>query len=168
MKKLLILTLVLGMASVANATVLSWSVDDITIDITVDPVAVVQLIADDDQPYAAKWVGAGPSIYAEITSIAALPAAGPDAAIKDPAITLWAGWWTVEALDFDPTTWDVSAGLQYDVTITGLDLGTYLIDSDSYGTDGGINDVLTINVIPEPMTIALLGLGGLFLLRRRK
>jgi len=30
-------------------------------------------------------------------------------------------------------------------------------------------DTLTISqVVPEPMTIALLGLGGLFLLRRRK
>lgn len=29
-------------------------------------------------------------------------------------------------------------------------------------------DALVIHVIPEPMTIALLGLGGLFLLRRRK
>jgi hypothetical protein len=36
------------------------------------------------------------------------------------------------------------------------------------GTTGAIEDTLTITQIPEPMTIALLGLGGLFMLRRRK
>ena len=164
MKKLLILMLVLGITSAANATVLEWSTNAITIDLG-DPVAVVQLIASDDQPYAAKWVGNDPSAIAEITSISALTAAGPDAVVKDPSVTGWAGWWTVEALDFDPTTWDVSAGSQYTVTITGLAEGVYTIDSDSYS---GTNDVLTITVIPEPMTVALLGLGGLFLLRRRK
>jgi hypothetical protein len=36
------------------------------------------------------------------------------------------------------------------------------------GTSGMILDSLAIHQIPEPMTIALLGLGGLFLLHRRK
>jgi hypothetical protein len=36
------------------------------------------------------------------------------------------------------------------------------------GTTGGILDSLSITQVPEPMTIALLGLGSLFLLRRRK
>ena len=157
--------LVLGMASAANATVVSWSVDDVTI--TIGDSAVVQLTADDDQPYAAKWVGASPSTFAVIDSIVALAAAGDAPVIKDPATTAWPGWWTIEALDFEPPS-SIAAGAQYTVTITGLAEGTYLIDSDSYELEGGINDVLTINVVPEPMTIALLGLGGLFLLRRRK
>lgn len=39
---------------------------------------------------------------------------------------------------------------------------------DTYGTVGGLPYANDIVVVPEPMTIALLGLGGLFLLRRRK
>jgi hypothetical protein len=165
MKKLLILMLVFGITSAANATVLSWSVDDITI--TIGDSAVVQLVSDDDLAYAAKWVGQEPSTFAVIDSIVGLANAGDAPVIKDPTLTVYPGWWTVEALDFEPPS-TIAPGAQYDVTITGLALGTYLIDSDSYGTGGGFNDVLTINVVPEPMTIALLGLGGLFLLRRRK
>ena len=33
---------------------------------------------------------------------------------------------------------------------------------------GGVQDTIVVHQIPEPMTIALLGLGGLFLLRRRR
>jgi len=43
--------------------------------------------------------------------------------------------------------------------------GTYMADGSPYaGTWGGV----TIHQVPEPMTVALLGLGGLALLRRRK
>jgi hypothetical protein len=61
-----------------------------------------------------------------------------------------------------------------DVTLTlkvGLAAGNVFYDSA--GTpeewqDGGIMDTLIIHQIPEPMTMALLGLGGLALLRRRR
>jgi hypothetical protein len=51
-----------------------------------------------------------------------------------------------------------------------LDESSY-ITIDVTGTYGGVDysqDDIVLHVFPEPMTIALLGLGGLFLVRRRK
>ena len=163
MKKMLVLMLVLGMASIANATILTWTADSITIT-SIGGTSVVQLVADNADIYAyAKWVGANPAGIATITNIVARAAAGPDADVKNPSQTADPGWWTVQSLDFTPPS-SVAAGAQYDVTVKGLALGTFAVGSDALGT----NDMLNITVIPEPMTVALLGLGGLFLLRRRK
>ncbi|MHC4457178.1 MAG: PEP-CTERM sorting domain-containing protein [Planctomycetota bacterium] len=43
----------------------------------------------------------------------------------------------------------------------------YPTASDKYATEGDLGD-LTIYTVPEPATVALLGLGGLLLLRRRR
>jgi len=53
-----------------------------------------------------------------------------------------------------------------DVVLEILIGGTTTIDGITY-TEGLVH-TLTIHQIPEPMTIALLGLGGLFALRKRK
>jgi len=58
----------------------------------------------------------------------------------------------------------VLADYQYHCLAEGIDVLVELMDA----TSGAMIDSLTIIQIPEPMTIALLGLGGLFLLRRRK
>ena len=161
MKKVLILLMVLGISSLAHATVLTWSVDGVTLD--VDEVVNVTLSADDNSTYDRKWVGADSSAVAEILDLVERAAAGEDADVRDPTVTTYPGWWTVQALDTTGTPGDtIASGVQYDVSIKGLAVGTYIIASDSYGT----NDSLTI-VVPEPITIVLLGLGGL-LLRRRK
>jgi len=46
-------------------------------------------------------------------------------------------------------------------------LGMWFMDVATPGPDDGLPYVV-LHVIPEPMTIALLGLGGLFLVRRRR
>lgn len=167
MKKVLILLMVLGLASVSYAvpTVnLSWSVDQVNVD--VDETVVVTLDADDNSPYNDKWVGNSTSTIAQILALEVLDAAGEDGSGVSQAPT-YAGWWTVKAADSSGTPLDtIQTGPQYRLTIKGLAVGSYTLNSDYYGENGGTNDVLTI-VVPEPITIALLGLGGL-LLRRRK
>ena len=161
MKIFLILMLVLGMASAANAA-LTWSVDEVYLP--PGETVVVQLISDNDQSYTFVWLGADPSPtgVAEITGITALPAAAEGTAV----LTSYPGWWIVEAVDSTPPS-DIVAGPHFDVTIKGLSGdGTYTINSDFFET-AGPNDTLFLWT-PEPMSIALLGLGGLFMLRRRK
>ncbi len=158
---------VFGIATAANAMVLSWSVDSLTLSI--NETAVVTLDADDDQSYGPKWVGhtpASPQI-ASIVSIVALPEAGADAQVKDPVATSFDEWWTVMALDSGPIP-IYYTGSNFQVTIKGLAIGTEEFSSDYYETDGGTNDILEITVVPEPATIVLLAVGGLGLLRKRR
>ena len=55
------------------------------------------------------------------------------------------------------------------VTLTMVDGSVYGNNTlDREGPIAGFGSPLCLDTIPEPMTIALLGLGGLFLLRRRK
>ncbi len=165
MKKLLILMLVLGMASVVNATTMSWSEDAITIS-AINGTVVVQLIVDDAEPYVTKYVGYDPATVSlgSITMIHEIANnAGDDETIQNPSQVAYPGWWSVRAADLSPPS-DIQSGSQYSVTIQGYAAGTFGLDSDDYGQ----NDVLEVTVIPEPMTVALLGLGSLFMLRRRK
>ncbi len=153
---------VFAFVSAADATVLSWSVDSLTLPAF--GTAVVWLEADDDQDYPdVKWVGHTPAspANATIVSIAALPAAGDDAIVEDPSQTSHAGWWTVRSQDLG-APFNIASGAQYYVTIKLLSTGTCAFNSDYYGT----NDVLTI--FPEPATICLLGIGALGLLKKRR
>ena len=167
MKKLLILMLVLGMASAANAD-LTWSVSDVTLADIGDTVDVY--LVSSDATMGNAWVGADPGVpqVCDITAIAIInPGAGDDASVND-ARGSYPGWWDVTSLD-SSSPFNTIAGNQYLVTITALAEGTASLSSDEYGAFGTAQiGNLGVTVVPEPMTIALLGLGGLFLLRRRK
>jgi len=158
LRKLIVLAVVFVLASAANATVLSWSVDAVTLP-SISATAVVYLVADDAISYAPKWVGHTPASPAigTIVSIVALPEAGPDSQVKDPAGTTYPGWWTVMALQL--AMWPQS-GSHFIVTIKGLAEGTFQL--------GTPDDTLDVTVLPEPTTAVLLGVGALGLLRKRR
>lgn len=158
MKKVLVLALVLGIASMASAT-LSYSPTAITMGL--NSTATVTISADSADMYEV-WAGADTSDIAEITAVSAYDAAGEDASGTASA---YAGWWILIAKDLDPDNPpDVAAGDHWDVTISsGSTTGTITLDSACYSGGGTID----VTVIPEPITVALLGLGGLFLRRRK-
>ena len=169
MKKSLILLLVFGLASVANAATVGLSVDGTTvvnaadIDITVSPLINLMVISDtDDHP----WLMEVSVLQADATLGTPVPtaAAGALAAAIDFS---GAGLWDYE-LTTSGAPGTVFAGVQWNMDLTALGaLGdTFLVNLGPYGQ----TPVSTIEftLVPEPMTVALLGLGGLFLLRRRK
>ena len=169
MKKLLTLVLVLSLASVASATLTYVDASDTlltSINVTVGTTETVYISSSDAVAYPAAWVGGGNAATAEITAISKLGAAGNLAAVVDSRGS-YAGYWTVAgASNLDPT--DLVAGKHFEVTITGHALGTTSLWADEYATAGAASSLaVTVVPVPEPMTIALLGLGGLFLRRRK-
>ena len=160
MKKLLVLILVLGMASMANAALVT----------TVDGSEVAY--GDD---VLAGMLGmetktAIPGFDIEVT------AAG-DVEMDVSAISYPIVWELPSYLVGEPTPTNIRitgsqifgadkgpGGLFVDVAFTGV-AGTLSFYDWMTGTKVLLG---SLNVVPEPMTIALLGLGGLFLLRRRK
>jgi hypothetical protein len=169
MKKLLVLMLVLGITSMAHATyVLTY---DGQIDIETDGAG---------GPWESYWILVTPTTDATITG-GSLPAVPPlDAssvfADSDPASN-----YNV------PPGEDGKVGYigSYSLTppFTGVTNATILENFDFTLQPGKTQAVVTLYelngtsmvytyesdiTIPEPMTIALLGLGSLFLLRRRK
>ncbi|MHC4863247.1 MAG: PEP-CTERM sorting domain-containing protein, partial [Planctomycetota bacterium] len=66
------------------------------------------------------------------------------------------GYWLVRCDDYGPVVASLSAGASY---------GN---NRDIYGQEPDFVGTITIYQVPEPLTVGLLGLGGLLLLRRRK
>ena len=161
MKKILVLMLVLGMTSMASAA-LTFSVDTVTI---LTGATTVVGIESDVAGFAwTGYVGYAPG-NAELTGMVATAAAGPDATVTNDPFG-YAGYYKIEALDYTPPS-DILAGVQFNGTITGHTEGTYNVYLMSPWSAPGLQDTLLVNVIPEPMTLGLLGLGGLFLRRRK-
>ena len=182
MRKLLVLMLVLGMASFALATptitvsnsnpapgdTIQLYVTGTTADASVSggqPGGWSGLIGMDYANYAS---GGNPYMdFASFTPIIDTEAGSMASAVSSyglAAITAGAGVPWSEGTDVDASLW-----FTYDLDVPTSTLDGTVIPVDllsGWGTVVSSLDV-TVTVIPEPITMALLGLGGL-LLRRRK
>ena len=167
MKKLLVLMLVLSLASAANALVLSLNGEigagnDMVEEITVAPsdlfiIDVHSLDGVVDQ----FWVEIiGPAEYTGWGTVYTPPAPGTLVADDGGYGVGWIhGYMPTASATADTGKW-----WELELHCTGPeDVLVNLYDSTGYV----IVDTAVIHQVPEPMTIALLGLGGL-LLRRRK
>ena len=168
MKKLLFLLLVVGTAPAANAAVVGLSVDGVNPSNgyeTIDPSETITLyVLSDTDDY--------PWLY-EVSVAAA------DATLGTPSPTPNAGS-MADYIDYsDATIWDyelttagapgtIKAGQQWYMDLsTILPIGSpFIVKLGPYG-EPPVSSIVFFN-IPEPMTIGLLGLGGLFALRRRR
>jgi hypothetical protein len=178
MKKLLVLSIVLALTSLANAGYVDITGPDQLV--VGGDVGVYDVIAVDDGVEATQGLYVyfkGPAGAASLdisgvtnevvsgevydATIEELQSFGIDTTdVQTPLI-----WADAVIPSFPATVWtgDMLKGFAF----TGLTAGT-TIEIVVYGDmDGAVLASKTVEVIPEPMTIALLGLGGLFLRRRK-
>ena len=172
MKKLLILMLVLGMASMANAAMQIIDNLDGTVDVQTD----IELTTSDY--YYMTLVGDTTKVTVSggqvETSLQALNGTDWDLSIGDDAVgtgypvvsgmngiymteALYSGTFAADTTLFEGIDWTLVGG----TTVTTIYL--YRVPGDFSGP-GTVESSL---VVPEPMTVLLLSLGGLFLRRRR-
>jgi hypothetical protein len=188
MKKLLALVLVLGMASMANAALtLSVSRDGgqtyepgVSSDIYLLPSETIWIGIGNDASPQGGWVAA-PGIPAPGGVVSELGEwTGNVQIYSPPAIAGASATWVKEYwgavyydLDYwslinaEPTTTPSEPGVAFGLEFHCLAPG----DVDIVVGAGPLDNpeaILTIHQIPEPMTMALLGLGGLALIRRRR
>ena len=183
MKKLLILMLVLGLTSSANAIVIELYADDVnTLAVTVTDLSpTVQVSVYSDTGIAGNYIrlvsvdthGTAGGI-GTFTAMSKTTAAGPDAVVTHPYYA-YAWLYKIEAKDADPSTDppNISPGehFYFDYTATSFKADgsvQQVVDLRNNDMTWSLVESMVITQIPEPATIALLGLGSLFLMRRRR
>jgi len=164
MKKLLILALILGMASTADAALSLGG--DINNNIYPNRWATVTVISDD----TSNWTGyIGWDLEGGVTGVVATSNAGEDALVT-PDPYGWVGWYEIEAADDSEPYDSVQPGVQFEISVYIDYPWEWIVNIDLYDSDWAtiLDSGYVYCVIPEPLTFTMLGLGGLFLLRRRK
>jgi hypothetical protein len=176
MKKLLVLMLILGLASAASATISYTLMDGTDVQDMTDlaPSTTYTLVLDgvrSDMPIDGGTNIGGPSytVYdyslASLTNPQVLDTGDLDYNSWDTSLMMML-WGVQESgfgglvVDGDWLSWDI---------VTGTATGTFNVNMYDWASATTTVPVATLGmtIIPEPMTIALLGLGGLFLRRRK-
>lgn len=161
MKKSLVAVLVLGLASGAGAALK-------LVDKPADPIAVGEIAAlkveSTSSGVYTGWLSIADPTIADFENVTFTAAGNPSGASTATAHPEFGAWIEFTVASFPPAP-QIAPGEHIVVEVKGKSQGTTKLTL--YGSDGElIWDSADINVIPEPMTIALLGLGSLFLRRR--
>jgi hypothetical protein len=184
MKKLVVLALVLSVASMASAALqISLNGNQALNEVTVGlgQVATVGLWTDQAiAPGSGEWFGAaitalvpattmsgGVSMFPTETGIAIFQSAAVDLAYPVPAGEDGIGFTvTLGTISGIPANGDIVTGMSFSSLVKGDYTLTLTGSMDYVATT--FQDSVIVHVTPEPMTMGLLGLGGLFLRRRSK
>lgn len=191
MKKLIVLFIILGMVSVANAGMIDLWITSLDGQ-AIDPVKEITILPSQEVDLTMVFVGVDQNLYSLSED---LVLSGPGEFVALDGIKLDDNYSDAFFNEIFPSAGNIGfslvAGLNdgagdgadvaWDIIVHCLDAGTVTFDLVANSTyPAGVTIVnpqmelfvefsgATINQIPEPMTIGLLGLGGLFALRRRK
>ena len=176
MKKVLVLALVLAVATMVSAGTVSFQASNTNVlvgevvSITViatgncTNIAIPQILSDNAGLASNRALAAGFNQFPQVGTIVnagnvlitGISGATPFAF---PPVPVLAG---TSLYTFDYTVPEVGAGTV--ITISGAGSLSFMFDDFSQTTGMGST---SMTVVPEPMTIALLGLGGLFIRRRK-
>lgn len=164
MRKTLLILTILGLTTTANAALnISLNGDTGISDIVLSPsdYVTVGIHSDDISDWVSYLDITDDPMLGTIVSSGFTANAGPDSNYQDYS---YPPYWEYEITMVDFAGGGTTAGVQFEVTLHCEGPG----DIDIYLYDDIFNllDTATI-IIPEPTTIALLGLGGLFLRRNR-
>jgi len=165
MRKLLLLFLVLGMASTANALLIT--VDSLEGEsFEVDVQATVTVVSEDTSSWLGYIIveegGAG-----SLENVTVLDDAGNNASASPYTEAGWGTGFELTASALPGIDPPIAAGNQFSFDYFGAigDTATISLFVDPEYTTPVAS--VNVTVVPEPMTVILLGLGGLFLRRRR-
>ena len=168
MKRTVALILVFCMTSAANAVILQINGDPATdIQIAEGTTSIITIVGEDDS----SWLGyviveeGGTGV---LSDVAILPAAGDLAAATPYTEADWGSGYELIAGSGPAGDTPVGAGSQFNLNYSGGTLGqtatiSLFLDPEYTSPVASVN----VSIIPEPMTIALLGLGAFFLRRRK-
>lgn len=154
MKKLIALVMVIGFASLATAGI----VLDAPLTVAPGEVVTVSVVSD---------LGGVEGAYdAYVYSYDVALSQPVDLTGGDLSYSSASGsWWAIGAAS---STGELVAGAHFTTTFTAGAAGdVYSIFLSDPADWTAIASTATITVVPEPMTLGLLGLGGLFLRRRK-
>ncbi len=169
MKRLLLLMLVLGMTSGANGVLIQVDGQDPgqAIDLAEGVTSVISVVSED----TSSWLGyiiVGEGGTGALTNAVNLDAAGDKAAVLAYTEAGWGAGYELTVSMGQGGVPAIAVGPQFTINYSGGVLGDTATISLFVDPEYGVPaDSVAITIIPEPMTVILLGLGGLFLRRRK-
>lgn len=166
MKKLLVLTLVLGLASAANAVIIE--VDGQRQEAVVDPdTSVVVTIIGEDTANILAYVIVDEGGLGALSGVEVLAGAGNQAGAEAYTEAGWGAGYNITVASTSVPT-NVAIGPQFTLNYSySGDIAANPTTISLYIDPEYVAPAAQISIVPEPMTVLLLGLGGLFLRRRK-
>ncbi|UCF43100.1 MAG: PEP-CTERM sorting domain-containing protein [Planctomycetota bacterium] len=168
-KRLAVLAVVFALASTADAALslyIDGSAAPSSIELLTDEVITIQIYSSDTSNWLGYIVGDGVGGLYDLWELwRDPPVLRPDPDVVEP------DWGTGFSLSVYTISEPPPSGLQFTVEYSSSEVGSDRIGlflPPNYSWDGDEIDRIDITIVPEPMTMSLLALGGALVLMRKR